>query len=92
MAALFSGTLVAHGEECQPPPVTTASHAICLAKRFVAARYAENPPRWELGYEAKEMDSYWFVHYHPTTRVLGGAGDLEIEKSSGTVKFIRGYK
>jgi hypothetical protein len=29
---------------------------------------------------------------HPTSRVLGGAGDLQIEKASGIVEFIRGYK
>jgi len=89
MSALISGTSVAHSEECPSLPVTTASHAICLAKRFVENK----KPQWAVSYETKETTDHWLVYYHPaSSNVRGGAGDLKIEKSPGTVKLIRGYK
>lgn len=79
----------AHAEECPLPPVNSAPHAVCLAKRF-----AENPkPEWTVGYEAKETKGHWLVYYRPTSRgVRGGGGDIQIEKVSGVVKLLRGYR
>jgi hypothetical protein len=75
--------------DCPPPPVITESHAICLARNFV-----ENPkPSLALSYEVSEREGHWLVYYRPTaSNVRGGAGDLQIEKISGNVKFVKGHQ
>ncbi len=74
---------------CAPPPVTTAKHAICLARQ-----YAErSQPHWELAYSAREERTHWLVIYIPANHeVRGGGGELKVEKEFGIVTFIQGYR
>ena len=76
---------------CPAPPVVTSSGAICLAEVYVAAAAAAQPH--PLRYQAEEHESFWFVVYTPEgSNVLGGGGKLRIEKTTGRVVFVEGYR
>jgi hypothetical protein len=77
--------------ECAAPPVTKPDHAICLARQYAQKR---TPPSWELEYRVKDEGSSWLVHYVPKPNVgrPDAAVDLRIDKSSGQVTFVRGYR
>lgn len=76
---------------CAAPPVATADQAVCLGRQ-VAEKLV--PPSLELEFKAKEAASHWLVSFGPKpgADVFGGAGDLRIEKKSGEVRLMRGYK
>jgi hypothetical protein len=76
--------------DCAAPPVTDAIQAICLARQFVEK---PTPPTWELQYEVKETEQDWLVYYSSkSSSVRGGAGDLKVDKKSGEVVFVQGYR
>lgn len=77
--------------DCAAPPVTAPDHAICLARQF--AEQPKPPPR-ELEFKAKDGASHWLVFYgpKPDSGVRGGGGELRIDKKSGQVTFLRGYR
>lgn len=87
--ALFGALASAQASECAPPPVVSAEQAICLATEFV-----EPPkPTWELIYQAKEQANKWLVSYSPTSSyVRGGAGEIQVIKSSGKVFLIKAQR
>jgi hypothetical protein len=89
--ALLTLSAAASAGDCAAPPVTTADHAVCLARQFAEK---PKPPPWELEFKAKEAASHWLVYYgpKPSSGVRGGAGDLQIEKKSGEVRLLRGYR
>ena len=89
LALIFSvAAAAASAEDCGHPPVTKATNAICLAKRFV-----KQPSDWELAFEAKELPNEWLVSYAPTdSNVRGGAGDLKVEKASGKITVVKLYR
>ncbi len=74
---------------CSLPPVTNSDHAVCLAREYVEVFEHE----WRVIYRAEESTSHWLVSYGPSeTTVRGGAGDLKVDKASGTVTIIGGYR
>ena len=90
VTSLLCGQQVS-ARECPAPPVAKADHALCLARQYAEKR---TPPSWELEYRLKDEGSYWFVHYVPKASIgrPDAAVDLRIDKSSGQVTFVRGYR
>jgi hypothetical protein len=80
MTVLISSSLAAHGEECPLPPVTTESHAVCLAENFAKRMFIEPPGGWK--FEIKKLEGYW--HVIPTHIP---DKDFTIEKSSGAIHY-----
>ena len=77
-------------QDCGTLPVVTATQAICLAEQ---SGYAERNPRIELQWEASDAKSHWLVLYRPKSfEVRGGGGDLKVDKKSGKVTFLKGYR
>ena len=71
-------------------PVTNAENAVCLARKFLDQPV---PPTWDIVFKAKETKNYWLVFYRPKSgKVRGGASDLKVDKSTGQVTSIRGYR
>lgn len=76
--------------ECAAPPVLTAEHAACLGRQFIERG---PPPPWELEYQARDTGSRWVVYYGSSQRgVRGGGGELRVQKKSGVVSFVRGFR
>jgi hypothetical protein len=76
-------------QECAPPPVVTSEHAICIGRRY----FAKAPSPGKLGCEAKEHDKLWLVRCMPeSSNVRGGGGELEVDRTSGKVKLVLGYR
>jgi len=51
------------------------------------------PRTYALKYQAEEQDEYWFVVYGPKeSNVRGGGGKLRIDKATGRVVFVQGYR
>jgi hypothetical protein len=89
VAILIGQTTAASAQGCGSAPVVKADHAICLARQFTNRDKAP----WELEFHAKEAKSHWTVSYKPINhQVRGGAGDLKVDKKSGQVTFIKGYR
>jgi hypothetical protein len=88
--SLFLPT-VGSAADCGALPVMTADQAICRARVF--AEKPKPPPR-ELEFKALETPLHWVVYYGPksTSGVRGGAADLMIEKKTGAVTLLRGYR
>jgi hypothetical protein len=82
---------VALAVECSAPPVDSSKHAICLAHQFAERPM---PPPWELEFTVREQDSHWLVYYIPKlgSGARGGGGELKIDKKSGQVTLISGYR
>ena len=91
ITAFLTVSPVASAGDCAKPPIATADHAVCLARQFAEK---PKPPPWELEFKAKETASHRLVYYGPKTGsgVRGGAGDLQIDKKSGAVTLLRGYR
>ena len=86
--ALGAAAATASAEDCGRPPVTTATHAICLAEQ-----YAKRAHSRELTFEAKEQPTEWLVSYAPKDQdCCGDAGDLKIEKASGKITWAKAYR
>ena len=89
--------ILAHGAvlpvsaaSCNLPPVVNAGHAVCLEQAFVEG---DRPQQWETVYEPLNSESQWLVRYRPkSSGVRGGAGLLEISKSTGEVSMARGER
>jgi len=74
---------------CPAPPVATSDAAICLAKLHTPS---ENRT-FALKYLTEEHEDYWFVEYWPKdSSVRGGGGKLRIDKATGQVVFVEGYR
>lgn len=87
---MFVQSTSASASVCAELPVSTEAHAICLAKAFSEQ---PSPPPWELAFTATEREQDWLVHFSPrSSNVRGGAADLSVEKATGKVVFIQGYK
>jgi hypothetical protein len=87
---LLSQSSMASSKECPPPPVASAAHATCLGLQYFES---PTPSSWELGCEAREQGSAWLVRCTPrSSGVRGGGGEVEVEKLSGKVKLILGYR
>lgn len=88
-ALLLLGASFCYAKECLPPPVSSEAQAACLAENFVEKRKYS----WETGYRVKDANNYWLVSYYPiSSHIRGGAGDLKVEKTSGKVILVRGYR
>lgn len=58
--------------------------------RFVERAQA---PQWEVVYESKDNGTKWQVGYAPKlSNVRGGAGVLTVDKETGRITLIRGFK
>ena len=89
LACLFHCAM-ANATDCPAPPVSTAASAICLAKLHVVKgeQFA-----WTLEYRAEELSDHWVVIYGPTdSNVRGGGGKLRVDKATGQVTFVEGYR
>ena len=75
---------------CPAPPVVSSEAAICLAKLNMAASASHVDT---LKYLAEEHETYWLVEYWPKdSNVRGGGGKFKIEKATGRVDFVEGYR
>jgi len=81
---------VAVASDCPTPPVSTVATATCLAEAYVSKGLNS---ALQMDYQAEELKDYWLVTYSPRdTNVRGGGGKLRIEKLSGRVTFVEGYR
>ena len=86
--AFSAAAVTASAEDCGRPPVTTATHAICLAEHYTKRAHAR-----ELTFEAKEQPTEWLVSYSPKDQdCCGDAGDLKIEKASGKITWVKAQR
>ena len=46
-----------------------------------------------MNYQAMEKQDHWVVTYNPSdTNIMGGGGELRVEKATGKVTFVVGYR
>jgi hypothetical protein len=46
-----------------------------------------------MAYQAVEKKDHWVVTYNPSnTNIRGGGGELRVEKATGKVTFVVGYR
>lgn len=75
---------------CPAPPVVTSEAAICLAQLHTSAAASST---YTMKYRAEEHTDFWSVEYWPeAANVRGGGGKLSIDKASGRVVFVEGYR
>ena len=90
LVVLASSSAFATATACPAPPVATADGAICLAELHIAKAVSRT---YVLNYQAEEHDDYWFVVYGPKESTgRGGGGKLRINKATGQVTFVEGYR
>jgi hypothetical protein len=87
---LASSSALAAATDCPAPPVVTSDGAICLAELNMATDASQT---YALKYQAEEHEDYWLVVYWPKdSNVRGGGGKLRIDKATGRVVFVEGYR
>ena len=88
--ASFAFNAAVAAGDCPAPPVWTVADATCLAEAYVLRR-SDSP--WQMKYEALDLKDHWLVTYSPKdSNVRGGGGKLRVEKLSGRVVFVEGYR
>lgn len=93
LAGALAALLVAPGAraaECGALPVKAAEQATCLARGFLVANQA---PQWDVAFEPLDRGKRWHVRYAAKSpNVRGGSGELSVEKDSGKVTLVWGYR
>lgn len=75
--------------DCRPPPVADAEQASCLARKYMER--SKDP--WELACRATPTQTHWLVICVPRNhKVRGGGGEFTVDRATGVVEFIRGYR
>ena len=86
----FAACSAAVAIDCPAPPVSTAASATCFAEAHVSK---ESNSAWTMNYQAEELKDHWVVVYSPKdANVRGGGGKLRVEKLTGRVTFVEGYR
>jgi hypothetical protein len=90
LVLLASSVALAAENACPKPPVVTADAAICLAQVHIGSTASRT---YTVKYQAEEHQDHWSVTFGPReSNVLGSGGKLRIEKVTGRVVFVEGYR